>query len=131
MIAPTQLPTRRFLAQRSKVDENANSKHARQSLITGTSRIAGKENIIKAPPARTALGEVTLAAVNRKVGFLFTLNSPSETLIKPIRMPPARMLLEKKRKKQTSSEAGQLQQLFLSVCPWGRTGVRFLSLLPL
>ncbi|KAF8738096.1 hypothetical protein AX14_011860 [Amanita brunnescens Koide BX004] len=61
-----RLPTRRFLAQRSKVDENANSKHARQSSITGTSRIAGKENIIKAPPARTALGEVTLAAVNRK-----------------------------------------------------------------
>lgn len=129
MIASTQLPTRRLLAQRSKVDENANSKHARQS-ITGASRIAGKENIIKAPPARTALGEVTLAAVNRKVGFL-PPNSLSETLISPIRRPPARMLLEKKRKRQTSSEAGQLRQLLLSVCPWAQTGVRFLNLLPL
>jgi len=69
MIASAQLPSRRLLAQRGKVDENANSKHARQSSITGASRIAGKENIIKAPPTRTALGEVTLSAVNRKVSF--------------------------------------------------------------
>ncbi|KAF8625557.1 hypothetical protein AX15_005322 [Amanita polypyramis BW_CC] len=63
----TQLPQRRLLPQRGKGDENVNSKHARQSSsITGPSRIAGKENVVKALPARTALGEVTLAAANRK-----------------------------------------------------------------
>ncbi|KAK2460884.1 hypothetical protein APHAL10511_007354 [Amanita phalloides] len=61
-----RLPHRRFLGQRTKVDENANSRQTRPSSITGAARLVGKENITKAPPNRTALGEVTLSAVNRK-----------------------------------------------------------------
>ncbi|KAF8348829.1 cyclin [Amanita rubescens] len=81
-----RLPSRRLLAQRGKVDENANSKHARQSSITGASRITGKENIIKAPPTRTALGEVTLSAVNRKdAGKNSLLKDKEETNLKRAR----------------------------------------------
>ncbi|KAF8623664.1 hypothetical protein AX17_007362 [Amanita inopinata Kibby_2008] len=61
-----RLPQRRLVAQRTKADENANGRHVRQSSVTGGSRFVGKESTIKAPPARTALGEVTLSAVNRK-----------------------------------------------------------------
>ncbi|KIL64478.1 hypothetical protein M378DRAFT_106144 [Amanita muscaria Koide BX008] len=62
-----RLPQRRLLPQRGKVDENANMKHARHPSITGASRLVGKENTIKAPPGRSALGEVTQTAINRKV----------------------------------------------------------------
>lgn len=41
-------------------------KHARHPSITGASRLVGKENTIKAPPGRSALGEVTQTAINRK-----------------------------------------------------------------
>ncbi|PFH53068.1 hypothetical protein AMATHDRAFT_138498, partial [Amanita thiersii Skay4041] len=61
-----QLPQRRLVSQRTKVDENANVRHTRQSSITSAARFPGKENANKVLPARTALGEVTLATVNRK-----------------------------------------------------------------
>ena len=65
-----QLPQRRPLAQRVKADENAMSKHLRQpsNVNAGASRLAAKDvNAAKPTQPRTALGEVTLAAVNRKV----------------------------------------------------------------
>ncbi|KAJ3518940.1 hypothetical protein NMY22_g13432 [Coprinellus aureogranulatus] len=61
------LPQRRTASQRGKADENAMSRHIRQgstSSITG--RFAGKEVAQKTTNAvRRALGEVTMAAVNR------------------------------------------------------------------
>ena len=62
------------MAQRVKADENAMSRHLRQgSNVTGPGapRFAGKETNGKTGPIRQALGEVTLAAVNRKVVLLF------------------------------------------------------------
>jgi hypothetical protein len=66
-----QLPQRRTLAQRVKADENAMSRHLRQpsnGTTGGVSRFSAKEaNGVKTTQTRTALGEVTLTAVNRKV----------------------------------------------------------------
>ncbi|KAF8896264.1 cyclin-like protein [Infundibulicybe gibba] len=64
----TQIPQRnRALAHRAKVDENAISKHVRHpSSLGGGSRFAVKDTGAKSYPVRQALGEVTLAAVNRK-----------------------------------------------------------------
>ncbi|KAJ7650369.1 cyclin [Roridomyces roridus] len=60
----------RTAAQRSKADENATSRHARQPsgiLPPGAARFSAKDLAnAKAGQSRTVLSEVTLAAVNRK-----------------------------------------------------------------
>ncbi|KAF9532536.1 cyclin-like protein [Crepidotus variabilis] len=67
-----RLPQRRALAQRTKVDENAMSRHSRQPSNSGTTgpiRFSAKENALKTTTTaatRHVLGEVTMAAVNRK-----------------------------------------------------------------
>lgn len=64
-----RLPQRRTLAQRVKADENAMSRHVRQSssgVSQGPVRIAVKDTSIKGASTRQALSEVTIAAVNRK-----------------------------------------------------------------
>ncbi|KAJ7773200.1 cyclin [Mycena metata] len=65
-----RLPMRARPVQRSKADENATSRHARQAsgiVPPGASRFAPKEPLAsKSTQSRTALSEVTLAAVNRK-----------------------------------------------------------------
>lgn len=63
-----RIPQRRSLAQRAKADENAMSRHLRQASqnTAGPTRFAAKENAAKSAVARQALGEVTMAAVNRK-----------------------------------------------------------------
>ncbi|KIK10138.1 hypothetical protein K443DRAFT_140411 [Laccaria amethystina LaAM-08-1] len=68
-----RLPQRRIVSHRAKADENATSRHVRQPsnlLAPGASRFVAKENVVKPTAAtRQALGEVTSAAVNRKVCF--------------------------------------------------------------
>ncbi|KXN91726.1 G2/mitotic-specific cyclin cdc13, partial [Leucoagaricus sp. SymC.cos] len=61
------IPQRRTLAQRAKVDENAVGRHLRQNSqnIAGPTRLTAKENVVKTGIIRQALGEVTMAAVNR------------------------------------------------------------------
>ncbi|KAF9450329.1 A/B/D/E cyclin [Macrolepiota fuliginosa MF-IS2] len=63
-----RIPQRRSLAQRAKADENAMSRHLRQASqnTAGPLRLATKENAVKTGVVRQALGEVTMAAVNRK-----------------------------------------------------------------
>ncbi|KAF8656848.1 hypothetical protein AX16_002395 [Volvariella volvacea WC 439] len=71
-----RLPQRRSATQRVKADENATSRHIRQSSgITGVSRYSAKDNVGAAKPSypRQALGEVTMAAVNRKENTVKTL----------------------------------------------------------
>jgi hypothetical protein len=66
-----QMPLRTRPVQRSKADENATSRHARQPsgiVPPGASRFTAKELVgAKSNQSRTVLSEVTLAAVNRKV----------------------------------------------------------------
>lgn len=67
-----KLQTRTRIAAQRKVngDENAASRHLRQPSGTttgGASRAAAILNGLKGGPQRPALGEVTTAAVNRKV----------------------------------------------------------------
>jgi hypothetical protein len=75
LILCVQLPIRnRTGPQRPKnADENATSKHLRQSstgIAIPGSRLMG--GIGKAGPQRPALGEVTTIAVNRKVHLSFS-----------------------------------------------------------
>ncbi len=78
------MPQRRTLAQRAKADENAMSKHLRQASqnTAGPFRFAAKENAVKSASARQALGEVTMAAVNRKVCHVvvFQVASPNKVV---------------------------------------------------
>ncbi|PPQ69161.1 hypothetical protein CVT26_003535 [Gymnopilus dilepis] len=63
-----RLPQRRTLAQRAKGDENAMSRHVRQTSNIGTTgpvRFSAKENAVKGTTTRQALSEVTVAALNR------------------------------------------------------------------
>ncbi|TFK27205.1 cyclin [Coprinopsis marcescibilis] len=62
---PARLPQRRTLGRGVKVDENATSRHSRHGS-NGISRVSAKENVGGVGPVRRALGEVTMAAVNRK-----------------------------------------------------------------
>ncbi|KAF8440544.1 hypothetical protein L210DRAFT_814862, partial [Boletus edulis BED1] len=64
-----QTRTRIGAQRRVNGDENATSKHIRQSsgiAASGASRAAALLNGLKGGPQRPALGEVTTTAVNRK-----------------------------------------------------------------
>ncbi|KAF8807018.1 hypothetical protein BYT27DRAFT_6617245 [Phlegmacium glaucopus] len=70
---PARLPQRRtFGTRQPKADENAISRHVRQTsnltTTTGPIRFTAKESV-KATTTRQALSEVTLAAVNRTKVF--------------------------------------------------------------
>ncbi|KAG0705681.1 hypothetical protein DFH29DRAFT_781237, partial [Suillus ampliporus] len=63
----TQLQTRRIGITRKNGDENATSKHVRQTSALGVaSRASVVLSGLKNGPQRPALGEVTTTAVNRK-----------------------------------------------------------------
>ncbi|KAJ6505944.1 cyclin [Mycena vulgaris] len=87
-----RMPLRtRPVVQRSKADENATRRHARQPsgiVPPGASRFAPKELVGgKTNQSRSALSEVTLAAVNRKdpLGKLVAGNDKPETGVKRLR----------------------------------------------
>ncbi|KAG1750171.1 hypothetical protein EDB19DRAFT_1594882, partial [Suillus lakei] len=62
-----QLQTRRIGVTRKNADENATSKHLRQTSAQGVAtRASVVINGLKNGPQRPALGEVTTTAVNRK-----------------------------------------------------------------
>jgi len=109
------------MAQRVKADENAMSRHLRQgSNVTGPGapRFAGKETNGKTGPIRQALGEVTLAAVNRKVLLLFSPLAFSLLTCWFFRILEQNPRQEKISKKSlvVSSEAGRTLRLSLNVC---------------
>ncbi|KAJ7158817.1 cyclin [Mycena filopes] len=94
-------PLRARPVQRSKADENATSRHARQPsgiVPPGASRFVSKEPLAgKSTQSRTALGEVTLAAVNRKdpLGKLAAGGDKPETGVKRLRSDSSAVLAQR------------------------------------
>ena len=83
---PHQLQTRtRFGARKGNGDENATSKHLRQTsgiASTGASRASTVLSGLKVGAQRPALNEVTTTAVNRKVSVSIDVH-PTSALINP------------------------------------------------